>query len=183
MRRRTLGYRNEKARCGRLRQQVDAARARYFTLAEARRFLNACDRDFRRLAQAALVTGARFGEFAALRASDFNPDSGTIHVRTSKGGKGRHIVLNEEGIALFKSLAAGKPADAIALVKNDGSVWKWPKRAPEILAIMTHEWSNAITAVCRRVILQTPSGLRRHSELGRRAAQYLSILGSPTGPD
>src|SRR5258707_919953 len=66
----------------------------------------------------------RFGELAALRAADFNPDSGTIHVRTSKSGKGRHIVLNDEGAALFKSLAAGKPGDALLLVKADGAPWK-----------------------------------------------------------
>jgi integrase len=105
-------------------EEVDAARIRYLTVAEAKRLLNACDSDFRRLAQAALTTGARYGELAALRASDFNPDSGTIHVRTSKSGKGRHIVLNNEGAALFKSLAAGKPGDTVLLTKVDGSSWK-----------------------------------------------------------
>jgi integrase len=105
-------------------EEVAAARVRYLTVAEAMRFLNACDPDFRRLAQAALVTGARYGELAALRASDFNPDSGTIHVRTSKSGRGRHIVLNDEGTALFKSLSAGKSGDARLLTKSDGSAWK-----------------------------------------------------------
>jgi integrase len=102
---------------------ADAARVRYLTIAEAKRLLNTSGPDFRLLAQAALVTGARYGELAALRGSDFNPDSGTIHVRTSKSGKGRHIVLNEEGAALFKSLAAGKPGDALLLVKADGLPW------------------------------------------------------------
>jgi hypothetical protein len=32
-------------------------------------------------------------------------------------------VLNDEGAALFKSLAAGKPGDALLLVKADGSQW------------------------------------------------------------
>jgi integrase len=104
-------------------EDVAAARVRYLTVAEAKRFLNACDPDFRRLAQAALVTGARYGELAALRASDFNPDSGTIHVRTSKSGRGRHIVLNDEGTALFKSLSAGKSGDALLLTKSDSSAW------------------------------------------------------------
>jgi len=70
-------------------EEVNAARVRYLTVAEAQRLLNACDPDFRRLAQAALATGARYGELIALRASDFNPDSGTVHVRISKSGKGR----------------------------------------------------------------------------------------------
>jgi integrase len=105
-------------------EKADGARMRYLTLAEAKRLLNASDPDFRRLAQAALATGARYGELVTLRAADFNPDSGTIHVRTSKSGKGRHIVLNDEGVALFKALTAGKPGDALLLVKDDGSPWK-----------------------------------------------------------
>ena len=105
-------------------EQADAARVRYLTVAEAKRLPNAADVDFRRLAQAALATGARYGELATVCASDFNPDSGTIHVRTSKSGKGRHIVLNDEGVALFKSLAAGKPGDTLLLTKADGSAWK-----------------------------------------------------------
>ena len=105
-------------------EEADSARVRYLSVAEAKRLLNASDPDFRRLAQAALVTGARYGELTALRVADFNPDSGTIQVRTSKSGKGRHIVLNDEGAALFKSLAAGKPGDAILLSKADGTPWK-----------------------------------------------------------
>jgi integrase len=66
-----------------------------------------------------LATGARYGELIELRASDFNPDSGTVHVRTSKSGKGRHIVLNDEGMALFKALAAGKSG----VTKPDGGPW------------------------------------------------------------
>jgi integrase len=104
-------------------EEADAARVRYLTVAEGKRLLNACAPDFRRLAQAALATGARYGELAALRASDFNPDSDTVHVRTSKSGKGRHIFLNAEGATLFASLAAGKPGESLLLVKADGSGW------------------------------------------------------------
>src|SRR6516165_2417850 len=105
-------------------EEVNAARVRYLTVAEAQRLLNACDSDFRALAQAALATGARYGELIALSASDFNPDSGTVHVRTSKSGKGRHIVLNDEGVALFKALAAGRSGNATLLTKPDGAPWK-----------------------------------------------------------
>ncbi len=104
-------------------EEADAARVRYLTVAEAKRLLNASDPDFRRMTQAALVTGARYGELTALRVADFNPDSGTIHVRTSKSGKGRHIVLNDEAVALFKSLVSGKAGDALLLTKADGSTW------------------------------------------------------------
>jgi integrase len=125
----TRGWRDEKVRSDEAWrrvepfEEVDAARVRYLTIAEAKRLLNACDPDFRTLAQAALVTGARYGELAALQATDFNPDSGTVHVRKSKSGKGRHIVLNDEGAALFKSLGTGKPGNALLLTKADGSQW------------------------------------------------------------
>jgi integrase len=104
-------------------EEADAARVRYLTVGDAKRLINACDPDFRPLVQAALITGARYGELTALRAADFNPDSGTVHVRTSKSGKGRHIVLNDEGVALLESLAAGKPGDAHLLVRGDGVHW------------------------------------------------------------
>ena len=137
-------------------EEADAARVRYLTVAEAKRLLNACDPVFRRLAQAALVTGARYGELTALRASDFNSDSGTIHIRTSKSGKGRHIVLNDEGAALFKSLTAGKAGNAILLPKADGNPWKAAHQArpmrdacnrakitpPASFHVLRHTWAS-----------------------------------------
>jgi integrase len=125
-------------------EEVDAARVRYLTVAEAKRLLNACKPDFRRLSQAALVTGARYGELTAFRTSDFNPDSGTIHVRTSKSGKGRHVVLNDEGLALFMSLAAGKSRDSVLLMRADGSPWKPAHQA------------RRMTEACRRANIDPP---------------------------
>jgi integrase len=134
-------------------EEVDAARVRYLTVAEAKRLLNACKPDFRRLAQAALVTGARYGELTALRTSDFNPDSGTIHVRTSKSGKGRHVVLNDEGLALFMSLAAGKSRDTVLLMRADGSPWKPAHQA------------RRMTEACRRANIASPASFHvlRHT--------------------
>ena len=43
--------------------------------------INASDPDFRPLVQAALETGARYGELAHLEVRDFNPDAGTITIR------------------------------------------------------------------------------------------------------
>lgn len=48
-------------------ENVDAARVRYLTVAEAKRLINGCDPDFRPLVQAALQTGARYGELIRLQ--------------------------------------------------------------------------------------------------------------------
>jgi integrase len=104
-------------------EDVDAARVRYLTIDECRRLINASQGEFRDLVRAALATGCRFGELAALQVRDFNPDAGTLHIRTSKSGKARHVVLNDEGAELFARLAAGRPGDALMLRKADGDRW------------------------------------------------------------
>jgi integrase len=102
---------------------VDAARVRYLTTDEARRLLNACAQDFRTIVEAALLTGVRYGELTAMTVSDLNRDSGTVHVRTSKAGRARHVVLNDEGHALFERLSAGRAGDERIFLKADGTMW------------------------------------------------------------
>jgi integrase len=102
---------------------VDAARIRYLTVAESKRLINACDREFRPLVQAALYTGARYSELARLQVQDFNLDAGTITIRKSKTGKSRHIILTDEGVALFRDLTIGKSGDAPILTRADGQPW------------------------------------------------------------
>ena len=99
------------------------ARQRYLTLAEIERFLNACEPAFRSLAQAALATGARYGELGRLVVSDFNADTGRVHVQISKSGKGRHIILSDEGKELFESLCSGRAGTETLLLKENGAAW------------------------------------------------------------
>ena len=101
-------------------KQVDAARIRYLSLAEAKRLINATDPEFRPLVEAALQTGARYGELCRLAVADYNPDSGTIAVRQSKSSKPRHIVLTEEGIELFARLTAGRRGHDLIFGKRNG---------------------------------------------------------------
>jgi integrase len=102
---------------------VNVARARYLSIAEAQRLVNACDPDFRQLVRAALETGARLGELVQLQVHDFNRDAGTIGIRDSKSGKPRHIVLTEEGAAFFRQICAGRPGHAVMLPRADGLPW------------------------------------------------------------
>lgn len=104
-------------------EQADAARVRYLQIDEARWLINQSGTDFRDLVRSALATGARFSELAGLQVRDFNPDVGTVHVRASKSGKGRNIILTEEGIRQFEALCAGRAATEWILVKRDGGKW------------------------------------------------------------
>ena len=105
-------------------RQTGAARARMLAVAECQHLINAAAPDFRRLVQAALATGARFGELAAFEVGDFDANSGTVHVRDSKGGRGRHVVLTGEGVALLAGFAVGRAAGDRLLVKANGSRWR-----------------------------------------------------------
>lgn len=101
-------------------RKVDGTRLRYLSVAEARRLVSACDAEFRPLVQAALQTGARYGELCRLKVTDFNADVGTLAIHQSKSGKGRHIVLTGEGRALFQQITAGRLGDESMFRKHWG---------------------------------------------------------------
>jgi len=104
-------------------QNADQPRIRYLTHAEAKRLVNAAVAEFRPLVRAALLTGCRYGELIALRAEDYDPDAGTVRVRSSKSGPGRHVHLTDEGRRLFDTQTAGsKRADWI-FTRASGDPW------------------------------------------------------------
>jgi integrase len=132
---------------------ADAARIRYLTLAEAKRLINASDPDFRTLVRAGLATGCRYSELASLRVEDYHPDSGTLQIRTSKSGKGRHVVLTQEGQTLFASLSRGRTGCDFMLVKDGGGRW-----------LKNHQ-SRPMAQACERAKIEPPIGFHglRHS--------------------
>ncbi len=103
-------------------KKVDEAVVRYLTAAEALRLVNACPQDFRKLVQAALLTGCRYAELARLKCGDFNPDSGTLAIRLSKG-KVRHVVLTEEATAAFERWTPGPASGDLIFLRADGDAW------------------------------------------------------------
>lgn len=99
---------------------ADSPRVRFLTPAEATILVNSADGDMRRLIKAALFTGARFGELAALTVADVGKAS--VYIAPSKSGKARHIPLSKEGANFFAALVAGRDGSARALTRN-GAAW------------------------------------------------------------
>jgi integrase len=123
---------------------VEAARVRYLTVAEAQRLVNAAEPDFRRLVRGALQTGARYGELCRLMVSDLNPDTGTLAIRVAKGGKPRHVVLTDEGLAFFRSISVGRLGHEPMFVKPTGALWSKGDQA------------HPMKAACRRAGISPP---------------------------
>ena len=104
-------------------EKADQARIRYLTDEEGVRLANACAPDLRKLIQAALLTGARFGELVALRVQDVNIRTKQVFVAESKSGRPRHIPLNPEGVDLFKESMVGRTGEDLLFLKSDGTPW------------------------------------------------------------
>jgi integrase len=104
-------------------RNVDHPRIRYLSIDETRRLINTCDPDLRQIAQAALLTGCRYGEIAALRVEDFIIDARSIHIRDSKSGKPRNVPLNDEGITFFARACAVRHGNEFMFIHPDGSPW------------------------------------------------------------
>jgi integrase len=135
---------------------ADAARVRYIQIDECNRLLNACPEDFRRLVRGGLVSGARYGELCRADVRDFNPDSASLLVREAKGGKSRHIPLDDEAAAFFGSITAGRKPTEPLFVRADGGRWgKSHQRRPLLEAckvariepaigfhILRHTWAS-----------------------------------------
>ena len=104
-------------------KNVDAPKVRYLSDGDALRLTNACQDDLRQIVTAALLTGCRYGEIAKLKGGDFDPDSGTLYIATSKSGKPRHIVLTDEGSEFFTQATAGRPGAELMFSRKSGGAW------------------------------------------------------------
>ena len=152
---------------------ADAARTRFLTIEECRRLINASDPAFRRLVQAALATGARYGELCRLQARDFDADSGTVAISISKTGRPRRIILTSEGVALFRELCAGRAADEILLRREGGQPWG------------TSNQQRAMREACQNARISPPVGFHclRHTwaSLAVMAGMPLIVVGKNLG--
>jgi integrase len=103
-------------------KRVDEAVVHYISVTECRRLVGVCPPDFRKLVQAALLTGCRYSELTRLKCQGFNRDSGTLAIRLSKG-KVRHVVLTDEGQKVFQDLTADRLGSDRVFLRTDGRAW------------------------------------------------------------
>ncbi|HEY2345550.1 MAG TPA: tyrosine-type recombinase/integrase [Xanthomonadaceae bacterium] len=90
---------------------------------EITRLLNAALPDLRTLLSGALLTGARYGELAAMKVGSYSHEHSTVTIHQTKTGKTLHQPLTPEGIALFNSLTAGRSRSESMFTKADGTTW------------------------------------------------------------
>ncbi|UCI08698.1 tyrosine-type recombinase/integrase [Mesorhizobium sp. B1-1-8] len=100
-----------------------SARVRFLSPAEQKTLVAASNGAIRDLVSAALVTGARFGELARLRVSDYDAANKSVFVAESKSGKPRHIPLPTRGAELFERLARDRPGSDPLLRQESGAAW------------------------------------------------------------
>ena len=103
---------------------ADRKRERFLTLDESKNLVKACEAAFGKLVQAALYTGARYGELTALRVADFNATDGSVFIAKSKNGEERTVYLGADALAFFKTVTEGRKPTERMFVKPDGTAWK-----------------------------------------------------------
>ena len=104
-------------------RSADSSRLAYLTDDESDRLLAACPADFRALAAAALLTGCRYGELAAIRGCHFDRVAGALAIPVSKGGKARMVFLTPQGVELLTDRAAGKGPLDLLFTRRGGGPW------------------------------------------------------------
>lgn len=104
-------------------QRTTRARDVFLTTEQRRRLLEHCEGALKNLVEAALLTGARYGELRELRASDFDSRRKALIIRHGKTGA-RIVPLSDAARTLFGRLGRNKLPAAYLFTRDDGQPWK-----------------------------------------------------------
>lgn len=103
--------------------KVAKQRTEYLTVKEAQAFIQACPEDFRKLVQAALYTGCRYGELCALTVQSYDAQSRIVTVMQGKTRTPKVVYLTPDEAAFFEEQTKGKPLGALMFTRADGKAW------------------------------------------------------------
>lgn len=104
-------------------EKVGQSRLVFLNAEQRTRLLEHCDGAFRDLVEAALQTGARYGELRSLLVADFDRTQRTLSIRKGKTGP-RTVPLSKAAVALFARLTKLKLPTAYLLTRPDGQPWQ-----------------------------------------------------------
>ncbi len=104
-------------------QKVTRSRLFIPTEQEIKALLAKCEPDFAALVRAAVLTGCRYGELAALEVSDFDHAKGVLTLTVSKTGA-REMMLSSAAVAFFTEQTKGKLPKARIFTTAEGGPWE-----------------------------------------------------------
>lgn len=110
-------------RCLRRLPNLDRPRTIFLSRSECKRLLSCCDPELEQLVRAALFTGCRVSELAAMRVGDYLPDKGAVFVSRPKGRRTRYVFLPAEAEGLFRALTADRSSSDHMFRKANGRIW------------------------------------------------------------
>jgi integrase len=113
-------------------------RTRFLDIKEQGDLVGACEPEFRLVVQAALLTGARYGELIRMEARDFSPIAGTLHIPFAKGGKNRHVYLTDEGQRFFRQITRDKDPGAMLFLRSSFQSRDWVRFTEKVQRAWKH---------------------------------------------
>jgi integrase len=127
------------------------ARTRFLSVEDQTRLVNGCAPGFKELTQAALFTGARYGELTRLEVRDFNAEARTLFIEVGKGGKSRHVILTEEAARFFREVTTGRSASERIFLRESYPTRNWQTTEEKILRPWSHaEQFREMKAACAK---------------------------------
>ncbi|HXS53289.1 MAG TPA: tyrosine-type recombinase/integrase [Usitatibacter sp.] len=103
-------------------QNVAKSRRIFLTLDQRRRLLDHTEGVFRDLLEAAMLTGARYGELRQLKVEDFDKAARRLEIHKGKTGV-RTVALADAAHGFFVRITKGKLPGAPLLPRPDGQSW------------------------------------------------------------
>lgn len=99
-------------------KKVGGIRTRFLSKDEVQRLVNGATEEFRPLIKAAIYTGSRLGPLTRAKVGDFHPEAGTIFIQKDKDGKARHVILDDDATAWFKTHTAGRDKGELMFTRH-----------------------------------------------------------------